>query len=367
MKLAIVFDDLIQKGGAERVLEEISDIFPDAPIYTSVASKEWKNSFSEKGRVLKTSFLQNFPFAVKLNRFYSVLLLHILAFESFDFTDFDIVLSFSSRYAHFIVTKPSTKHICFMNSPGRMFWEPFDYFKYETFSLPALLRSLAKFLLTLPLFYIRLADYYSSKKVDKFYANSITSKKRINKYYGRDADVIYPFVDVKKFENVKTEVGDYYVVITRLVSWKKVDIAIKACEDVNEKLKVIGSGPDTNRLKTLSNGNTDFLGYIGDEMKMELIRKCKAVIVTQKEDFGIVALEAMACGKPVIAFGEGGATETIVPGITGEFFYEQTSLSLEKVIKDFNPADYSPDSCKEQASHFDKSIFQKEIRRIINV
>lgn len=367
MKLAIVFDDLIQHGGAERVLEEISDIFPNAPIYTSVASKEWLNKFHKKGREVKTSFLQKFPFAVKLNRFYSVFLLHILAFESFDLSEFDTVLSYSSRYAHFVVTKPGTKHICYMNTPGRMFWEPFDYFEAETFKLPSFLRPVAKFFLKLPLFYIRMADFYSSKKIDDFYANSKTAQRRIEKYYNRRSSVLYPFVDTEKFKHVKNETGDYYLVITRLAPWKKVEIAINACESMGEKLKIIGAGPDLKRLKSISNGTTDFLGYVDDEEKKELIGKCKAVVITQKEDFGIVALEAMACGKPAIAYGKGGSTETVIPGVTGEFFMGQTSDSLERVLKDFDPMKYSPVDCKLQAQRFDKNIFQEEIRKIINV
>lgn len=367
MKLALVCDDLIQNGGAEKVLEELSDIFPDAPIYTSVASGDWLKKFEEKGREVKTSFLQKFPFSVKLNRYYSPFLLHILAFECFDFSDFDVVLSTSSRYAHFIVTKPETKHICYMHSPGRMFWEPFDYFEKENFGVLKPLKSIFDKILKLPLLYIKLVDYNASKRVDVFIGNSTASRKRIKKYYGIDAKVIYPGVDFRKFSNIVPENGDYFLVITRLASWKKVDLAIEACEELKVKLKIIGEGPDLNRLKSISGDFVEFLGYVSEEEKTEVIRKCKAVIITQKEDFGLVPLEAMACGKPVIAFKKGGATETVVQGKTGEFFEEQTSFSLKNLLSEFDSKKYFPNDCKNRAQDFDKKIFEEEFRRLIVV
>ncbi|MBW6441304.1 glycosyltransferase [Patescibacteria group bacterium] len=367
MKLAIVYDDLIQHGGAEKVLEALSDIFPDAPIYTSVASKEWLDKFKNKNRTVITSFLQKFPLAVKLNRYYSPFLLHVLAFESFDLADYDLVLSYSSRFSHFVITKPGTKHICYMNSPGRMFWEPFDYFENESYGFLRPFKLLARKFLKLPLSYIRMVDFNASKKVDCFFANSRTSQKRIKKYYGRDAEIIYPFVETNKFKNVESEDGDYFLVITRLSAWKKVDIAINACENIQEKLKIIGEGPDMTRLKNISKYSTDFLGYVSEDEKKEVIRKCKAVIITQKEDFGIVPLEAMACGKPVIAFGEGGVVETVLPGKTGEFFDIQNSSSLEKVIKNFDLKKFSVEDCKSRAKEFDIDIFEKKIRELIIV
>ena len=367
MKLAIVCDDLIQKGGAEKVLEAVSDIFPEAPIYTSVASGEWLGKFEEKSRVVKTSFLQKFPFSVKLNRYYSPFLLHILAFESFDFSEYDVVLSLSSRYAHFIITKPGTKHICYMHSPGRMFWEPFDYFESESFGILKPLKFLADIFLKLPLSYIRMADLNASKKVDVFLANSLTSQKRIKKYYRRDSEILYPFIDFEKFKEVSPVSGSYYLVITRLSPWKKVDIAINACENLGESLKIIGEGPDLQRLKSLSDQHTEFLGYVSEGEIIEIIRNCKAVIITQKEDFGIVPLEAMACGKPVIAFGVGGATETVLQNETGEFFEKQKPYSLEKILAEFNLGKYDPVSCKNRARDFDRKIFESEIKRFVNV
>ncbi len=367
MKLAIVCDDLIQKGGAEKVVEEFSDMFPDSPIYTSVASKEWQSRFKKKNRVVKTSFLQKFPFSVRLNRYYSPFLLHALAFQSFDFSDFDVVLSSSSRFAHFVLTKPDTTHFCYMHSPGRMFWEPFDYFENENFGALRPFKPLSGKFLRSSLSYLRMIDFEASKKVDFFIANSKVSQARIKKYYGRDSQIIHPFIDYGKFEKVKPEEGKYFLVLTRLVSWKRVDVAIKACKDLGFKLKIIGVGPDLGRLKSISDSSVDFLGYVSEDRKIEEIRKCKALIITQKEDFGIVPLEAMACGKPVVALGKGGVLETVVPGKTGEFFEEQNFLSLENVLKNFDPFGYSAKDCKEQARKFDRKIFDMEIKKAINV
>jgi glycosyltransferase involved in cell wall biosynthesis len=366
MKLAIVCDDLIQKGGAEKVVEKLSDIFPDAPIYTSVISKEWSDKFEKKGRKVVSSFLQKFPFSVKLNRYYAPLFLHVLALESFDFTDFDVVISSSSRFAHFIITKPGTRHICYMHSPGRMFWEPFDYFENENYGILRPIKFLSKPFLRFSLFYYRMIDLNASKRVDIFIANSKDTQKKIQKYYRRDSEIIYPFIKFNSFKDVKYSDEDKYLVVTRLSSWKKVDIAIKACENLGLKLNVIGSGPDIERLKSLVGNNTRILGHVEDDVKLKEMGSCKAVIITQKEDFGIVPLEVMSCGKPVIAFGKGGVRETVIEGITGEFFLEQSSESLEKVLKNFNYKKYSRENCINRAKEFDEKVFEDKIKNIVD-
>ncbi|NMB91501.1 glycosyltransferase family 4 protein [candidate division WWE3 bacterium] len=368
MKVAIVCDDLIQFGGAERIVEALSDMFPEAPIYTSVASKKWIKKFKEKGRVIITSFLQKFPLAVKINRYYSPFLLHVLAFESFDFSNFDLVISSSSRYAHFIITKPSTKHICYMHSPGRMIWESLDYFENENYGIFKPIKKFAKPFLKMPLLYLRVVDFTVSRKVDKFIANSVTTQRRIKKYYGRDSEIVNPFVDASEFYNLKDDIksGNYFLVLTRLSPWKKVDIAVKACESFNLKLKIIGDGPDKRRLQKLcSSNNIEFLGYLSDKEKVNVLRRCKAVIITQKEDFGIVPLEAMLCGKPVIAYKSGGVLETVVEGVTGIFFEEQTPESLAKVLKEFNPSKYRSKDCIERALNFRKEVFSDRIMNIV--
>jgi len=367
MNLAIVCDDLIQFGGAERIVEEFSDMFPEAPIYTSVASKAWLQKYQKKGRVVKTSFLQKFPLAVKLNRYYAPFFLQELGFESFDFSIFDVVLSSSTRFAHHIITRPTTKHICYMHSPGRMFWEPQEYFENENFGFLKPLKNLATTFLKIPLLYIRILDYSAAKKVDNFIANSIFTQKKIKKYYNRDSDIVYPYIDNKSFKGVKSTEGNYFLVVTRLLSWKKVDIAIEACKKLDVKLKIMGEGPDEQRLKSISDDHIEFLGYLGDREKMKIMEECRALIVTQKEDFGIAPLEVMACGKPVIAYKAGGVLESVIDGVTGEFFQEQSAKSLEEVLQYFDSEKYLFSDCKKRAQGFDVETFRQRIREKVKV
>lgn len=369
MKIAIVCDDLIQFGGAEKVLMAVLEIWPNAPVYTSIASREWKKQLNEKGIELHTSFMQKIPFASKTYRFLAPFFLYNLAFQSFDFSDFNIVLSLSSRFAHFIITKPGTKHICYMHTPGRMFWEPFDYFKNESYGLFKPIKRIGPYFLSLPISIIRVLDYFSVKKINQIISNSKTTKKRVKKYYGVDSQIINPFVNLEEFKDIKqVESGNYFLVITRLASWKRVDIAIKACEELSLPLKIIGNGPDMDRLKSVAGKNTEFYGSIDDIQKGELLKNCKAVINTQLEDFGIVPLEALACGKPVIAFGKGGVLETIESGITGEFFYKQSSEELKKILVKFDPSKYNPENCINRAGEFSKEKFKQKIfENVINV
>jgi glycosyltransferase involved in cell wall biosynthesis len=364
MKLAIVTDDLIQFGGQERLVMAVSDIFPSAPIYTSVISKKWQKRLCEKNRKFVTSFVQHWPFAKKLNRYYFPFFVHNLAMESFDFSEFDVVLSISSRYAHHVITKPTTHHICYMNSPGRMFWEPDKYFEKETYGMLKPLKFLARPLLSYFLNYSRMLDYVAAQRVDQFIANSKTPQARITKYYGLDSQVLYPFVDVDRF-TLGGSTGDYALILTRLAAWKRVDIAIEACEKIGLPLKIIGAGPDLSRLRGLAGKNTKVLGYVGDEEATRLLQGCRFFINTQLEDFGITPLEAMACGKPVIAYGAGGVLETVVPSVTGEFFYKQTGDALVGVLKEFDLGKYSAEECRLQAQKFRKEVFEKGIKALV--
>ena len=367
MRVALVHDDLIQFGGAENILLALHKIFPEAPVYTALASRKWKKVCKKEGIKLKTSFMQRLPFAERLNRYYAPFLLHALAFESFDFSDFDLVISVSARYAHGIITKPMTKHICYMNSPGRMFWESQDYFESESFGALNGIKALAKPFLALPLSWLRNWDYTAAQRVDYFIANSRTPQARIKKYYGRDSEIIYPFVETEKFSHSQKVVGDHFLVLTRLASWKKVEIAIKACTKLGLKLKIVGAGPDEARLKKIAGGNPniEFLGHIIEEQKRELLFSARALINTQYEDFGIVPLEAMASGTPVIAFEKGGAVETVIEGKTGEFFPEQTPESLAGALENFDPSKYHPDTCKTQARKFDYKHFEAQIKAFV--
>jgi glycosyltransferase involved in cell wall biosynthesis len=370
MKIALVCDDLVQHGGHEKVILDICRIFPRAPLYTTLATKKWQEICREEGIELKTTSLQKIPFKKRLNRALAPFLLHILALEKINFNEFDLVLSISSRFAHGVITKPQTKHICYMSTVGRMFWEPQIYFEYESFAGIGFLKKLAAVFLKIPLSYLRIWDRTAAQRVDYFIANSKTTKARIQKYYGRDSEVINPAVDLKVFvfnknEDGRQTDGNYFLVLTRLASWKRVDIAIKACQLAGERLIIAGSGPDLDRLKRIANNQVEFLGYVSGEEKAKLLHNCKAIINTQFEDFGLVPLEAMASGRPVIAYKKGGVLETVKEGRTGEFFPQQSAKSLAQTIRNFVPENYNPQDCRKRAEEFSLEIFQHKLLNFV--
>ena len=348
MRIAIVCDDLIQFGGAEKLVMCAHEIWPQAPIYTSVASLAWVDICRKNNIQLKYSYLQHFPLKNQLNRFYAAFMLHALAFESFDFSEFDVVLSFSARYSHLIITKPQTRHISYINSPGRMFWESASYFEHGLNLKNILAPSLS---------YFRLVDFVGAQRADEVISNSESIRAKVKTYYKRDSKVIHPFVDYKEFENVKITDNGYYLVLSRLYPWKKIDVAIEAANTLHIPLKIAGTGPDLERLGAIAGPTVELLGYVDESKKIELLAGCSAFIVTQSEDFGIAPLEASACGKPVLAYASGGALETISQGLTGDFFSEQTPRSLAQALSFFKPSTYSPNECEKRAKSFDKSVF----------
>ena len=383
IKIAVGHDDLtVPYAGGEKVFMAIAEAFPKADIFTSMITPEWASKISNLNkdgtrseiatpasrdnvsyqRKIITTFMQSFPLKRKLQK--PLFALYPLAFESLDLSDYNLVVSSSSRFAHGVITRPETKHICYMHSPGRMFWEPDFYFGPD---------SRLKTILTPILSYLRLWDHTAAQRVDQLIANSKNVAGKIRSYYGRDATVVYPFVDLERFKpgvgSHESGVEKYYLVVTRLASWKRVDIAVAAANAVGAKLKVVGIGPDIKRLQKLAQvkgkkSDIEILGGEPDEKVTELFQNCVALIMTQEEDFGITSLEAQACGKPVIAYGRGGALETVVPGKTGEFFKEQTVDSLVEALKRFDPSKYRPEDCRKNAESFSKTRFQKELVEI---
>lgn len=372
MKVALVHDDLIQHGGAERLFEAMLEIWPQASVFTSMAVELWINKLSGSSALktgkLKVSFMQKLPFKKRLFRHYFPL--YPLAFESFDFSGFDIVLSSSARFAHGVVTRPETLHLAYINSPGRMFWEAASYY-YR----PGLLKTM----LTPFLSYLRLWDRIAAQRPDFIIANSKTPQARVKKYWGRNSAVIYPFVDLERFtlmgaalhssDSHPTGGGisadEYYLIVSRLVAWKRIDLAIKACNNLRLNLLVIGEGPDKKHLKRLAGPTIEFKGRVSDQDMVGYYRNCQALVVTQKEDFGIAPLEAMACGRPVVALRLGGTLETVVEGKTGEFFYPQTVEALEHILRLFNPKRYHPENCCRQAERFGKRRFKQELKDFV--
>ncbi len=367
MKVAIVHDDLIQFGGAEKVLVALHEIWPDAKVFTSVISPAWKKVCEDSKIDVETSFMQKLPKVLDWYRFYGLTLSYPIAFERFNFNDYDLVISSSSRFAHGIITKPSTVHICYMHSPGRMLWEGGSYFNEEK-KLKGLFKGFFYSLSQFPLSYMRLWDHTSAQRVDNFIANSQVVKRKIQRYYNRESTVIYPFCDVKYFTEYQGENREsepYFLILSRLSAWKKIDLAIEACNKLQVKLLIAGEGPDKKRLSSIAGGNVRFLGFVSENEKRELLKNCSALIFPQSEDFGITPLEALSSGRPVIAYKDGGVLETIIEGKTGEFFYPQNSEALSSVLAKFNPSGYNSADCVAQALKFDKTVFLQAIKSFV--
>lgn len=354
MKVALVHDDLVQWGGAERILTGISEIFPDAPIFTSLFdtnNPDLAKNF--KGRKITTSFLQKIPGWRVLYK--ALLPFYPIAFEQFDFSDFDLVVSQSTRFAKSVITKPKTIHICYCHTPPRFLWDP------DIKSCPLLKTYLS---------FLRHYDKVSISRADQFLAGSKNAKGRIKKIYGLDCPVVYPYIDIDRFKNLESFNGEYFLVIARLNEYKRVDLAIEACAKLNYPLKIIGVGPKLDSLKNLAeklNARVDFLGGLSDDFVNEILRGAKALIICAKEDFGISSLEAQFLGKPVVAFRKGGVLETVIEGKTGFFFNSQDSESLISALECINFDKIDANACNLNAAAFSKQKFVMDFKKEINI
>lgn len=349
MKTAIVHDDLVQWGGAERVLSAISEAFPFAPIYTSVFDKSNKilnKKFNNKKII--TSFLQKIP---GWKYMYKALLpFYPIAFEQFDFSGYDLVISHTTRFAKSIITKPQTKHICYCHTPPRFLWG------FSGERPPAYLTPLLSLL--------RIYDEVSNTRVDEFLAGSKNACERIKKIYRKDSKILFPFVEVEKFEGGIFD-GGYYLIVSRLNDYKRVDLAVRLFSKHEWNLKIVGIGPQLGKLKMLANENIQFLGSVPESVLVKLLLGCRAVIITAEEDFGLTALEAQASGKGVVAFKKGGCLETVIEGKTGVFFDGQNEKSLRDAIERFEILDIDPKFCRENAKRFTKEKFIKNLLQLV--
>jgi len=357
MRIALVHDYLVQYGGAERVLECFSELFPYAPIYTLVYDKDaMHGAFEEKD--IRTSYLQKIPFAKKQHRLFPILMPS--AIEQFDFSQYDVVLSDSSSFAKGIVTGPKTLHICYMHTPMRYAWD--DCQKYtDDFGFPKLIKKFVPFAMN----YIRLWDKVSSDRVDKFIANSNFVSKRIKKYYGKDSEVINPPVSINNFfisENQK----DYFLMVGRLIAYKRHDIAIQAFNRLGLSLKIIGRGPEIKRLKKMAGPSIEFLGRVSDEELPRYYSECQAFVFPQEEDFGIVAIEAFASGRPIIAFRGGDITEHMEEGKMGVFFEKQNPEEIVRAVRKFKTINFDKNYIKANSLRFDKEIFKGRIKEYVS-
>lgn len=358
LKVALVHDWLTNWGGGERVLWSLHELFPKAPIYTSVYNPEAMPEFKDLD--VHASFLQEVPLAKNKHQLFPIL--RTYAFESFDFSDYDIVISDSSAEGKGIITKPGTLHISYIHTPTRYYWS--EYEKYLADPGFGALNPLVK--LVMPHFVNKMKhwDYAAAQRPDILCSNSNNVRARIKKYYHRDATTIHPPVDAKRFTFTEKK-DDFYLVVGRQVPYKRVDLAVQACTTMGKKLVVIGEGSEFENLKKMAGPTIEFKGRLNDKQTAEYYARAKAFLFTAEEDFGITPLEAMACGTPVIAYGVGGATETVKDGITGLFFNRQTPESLMNAIQKFEKLRLDPKKIRSHALTFDDMVFKKNFHAMV--
>lgn len=352
MKVALVYDRVNKWGGAERVLLALHEIWPQAPLYTAVYHPQtapWAKVFK-----VIPSFLDQLPLTKRRHEAFPYLM--PLAFESFSFDDYDAVISVTSEAAKGIITKPQTFHLCYCLTPTRYLWSGYeDYFQGKVF----------RFLSQTIVSYLRKWDKIAAQRPDAYLAISKNVRQRIKKYYGRKSEVVYPPINLTKWRMGKQEPADYFLLVSRLVPYKKTDLVVKAFNQLGLSLKIAGLGNQLRRLKRMAKKNIEFLGELTDQELLSYYQKCQAVIFPQAEDFGLVPLEAQACGRPVIAYQGGGALETVIEGKTGLFFSPQTVGGLKEAIKRFDTASFNPGVCRQNAERFSQERFKKEIVRWI--
>ncbi len=366
-KLAIVHDWLVG-GGAEKVVQELHKMYPDAPIYTSYATDEWRNKLD--GKVI-TGYLQNWPFG-KLRKFLP--LLRQWWFARIDLSRFDIVLSSSGNgEAKFARAQNGAKHICYCHTPTHFYWRHYEsYLKNPGFGPKPLVRFALK-LLVGPL---RKRDFEAAQKVDIFLANSTHIQSDIKQFYNRDSVVIHPPVETKRFQlkthnsllathNSKLTARHGFVTVGRLVPQKKLQIIIAACNELQLPLTVIGKGPEYGNLQSIAGPTITFKTNVTDEQMPLQLAKAEAFIFAAEEDFGIAPVEAMSAGTPVIAYKAGGALDYVVPGVTGLFFAEQSVTALVSALQDFKSSDYTSRDIKNRAERFSSEHFKKNMQNII--
>ncbi len=360
-RVAIVHDWLVG-GGAEKVVQELHKMYPDAPIYTSYATDEWRKKLD--GKVV-TGYLQNWPFG-KLRKFLP--LLRQWWFARIDLSEFDIVISSSGNgEAKFARARSGAKHICYCHTPTHFYWRHYEsYLKYPSFGPKPLVRFALKTLVG-PL---RKRDFDAAQKVDIFLANSTHIQSDIKKYYNRESTVVFPPVDTKRFQltaqnsQLKTRHG--FITVGRLVPQKKLQIIIAACNELQLPLTVIGKGPEYGNLQSIAGPTITFKTNVTDEQLPLQLAKAKAFIFAAEEDFGIAPVEAMASGTPVIAYKAGGALDYVVEGKTGTFFDKQTVKSLSECLKKFNVRKYSNTAITAHAQKFSSKSFATAISRIVS-
>lgn len=355
MKIALIHDYLSQDGGAEQVLRAFHEIWPEAPIFVLFADKKKVSGF-EKAEI-RQSFLSRVPFVKKRYRW--LLPLMPMATERYNLHEFDIVLSSTSAFAKGVLTQPHTLHISYCHTPTRYLWT--DTHQYID-SLK--LNPITELILPRVIHKLRIWDRLSAERVDHFIANSNTVQKRIKKYYKRKADVIYPPVDVSVSKNSVTK-KDFYISGGRFVPYKRFDLIVETFNRLGSPIKLFGVGPELEKLKKKAKPNIEFLGRISDAERDALLAQAKAFIHPQVEDFGITPVEAMAAGTPVIAYGVGGVTETVLHKKTGYLFAEQSWEGLYEAVLASEDINWNTQSIQDHAQRFSKEVFGQKIQKYV--
>lgn len=360
MKVALVHDYLREYGGAERVLEDLHEIFPNAPVYTAYLRPEGLGKAWERFKDwdIRTSWIQNLPLANKLIS--PLRVLAASAFESFDLKEYDLVISSDAIYfAKAVITKPETLHIAYIHTPPRYLYGYTTSYNYKKHLWTRIGGELINY-------FLRIWDFEVSQRPDVLVANAKEIQSRIKKFYRRDSVVIHPAVDLSEFRGAKKKVGDYYLSLGRLVRSKGIEVAIEACVELGVSLKVAGTGPLLNEFKKKAGKTINILGSVSDKERVELLSNARALILLEEQpDFGITAVEAQAAGTPIIAVRAGGYKETIIEGKTGVFIEEASKEALVKVLESFDPKKYKESDCRENAERFSKERFKKEILDLV--
>ncbi|MEO8392793.1 MAG: glycosyltransferase [Chloroflexota bacterium] len=351
MQLALVHDWLNQRGGAEDVLETLVNIYPASPIYTSLYAPDLMPDFYRSWD-MQTLWTDRLPGIHSHHQPY--LPLYPLAWGGLDLSQYDVILSNKSGFCHGVRYDAKTLHICYCLAPTRYVWQLDAYIAREGFgkAVDLGLRPLIAAM--------RRWDFDAAQRVDHFIAISTEIQQRIKTYYQRDSTILFPPVDTQRFQPSPT-VEDYYLVVSRLIPYKRIDLAVQAATRLNLPLKVGGKGRDLDRLKEIAGPTVEFLGYVPDSDLPDLMARCKAFIFPGLEDFGITAVQAEAAGRPVIAYGGGGALDTVIPGKTGELFSEMTVENLMTVMQNFDASAYDPHVIRAHAERFDTAVFTQQI------
>ncbi|NLV73526.1 MAG: glycosyltransferase family 4 protein [Chloroflexi bacterium] len=355
MRLAIICSFLNQYGGAERVLEVLHRMYPEAPIYTSVYNPKVFPPEDADWDV-RTSFVNKLPLAKTKPQYY--LPLYPWAFESFDLRGYDAVLSATTSFAHGVITSSGTRHVSFCMTPSRFLWN------YPAYAEREQIGRLARTVLPIYLQDLRLWDHAAADRVDHFLAISRTVQRRIQKVYRRDSEILYPPVQIGSLQAPQTP-DDYYLVVSRLVPYKRIDLAVQAFNQLGWPLLVVGEGRDKAKLQAMARSNVRFMGYVSDDEKRQLMARCRAFIFPGEDDFGLTPIEALAMGRPVVAYAAGGALDTIVEGVSGVYFREATPESLADAVRRIAGMEFNALSLQQYALRFDEHVFEEGMRRVL--